>query len=291
MLAPSFFAHANPTSIAENGKAKWISGWIAIFAIAIIFIAPLFSDVMRNAWITETGTHMTFILAGSIWLLVEALKDAPIMRAPAKVTVALLVPPLLLYVFARIVGMEWPGWVAIWAVLTILLHDRFGLPGLRRAIIPLILLFCLVPAPIEIIAPVSDSAIAATTRLAVDLAGLIGIHAAIATPILYVEQYELQVADACAGLSTLFSLIICMLLYAQLRHKNRWRRALLLTFVAIPVALAANVLRVLLVVVIIVTMGEAWAQGLLHELAGLSLFAIALFTLVAIDRLWEALSQ
>jgi exosortase/archaeosortase family protein len=47
----------------------------------------------------------------------------------------------------------------------------------------------------------------------------------------------------------------------------------------------ANFVRVIILVLITYYFGEAAAQGFLHDLAGLTLFAVALATIFAIDRI------
>lgn len=251
--------------------------------VIVGFAGPVLAEVAHDAWLTESGAHFLFILAGGIWLLADSLKDMRPAFLSIRVTAVLLVFPLILYVCARITGMTWPAWVATWAVAVTLVFDRYGWAGLRRASIPLMLLFCLAPGPIELVVPISDGASAATASLAAELLRTLGVSTAVAPPMLYIEQYEVQVAEACAGLTTLFSLIVCMLLYCQLQHRTNWHRALILALLAVPIALAANALRVLLVAFLLITLGDAWAQGMLHDLAGATLFTIALLCLILVD--------
>lgn len=257
----------------------------------MLFVLPVLAAVARDAWIYGNGAHLLFILGGSSWLLWDALKDAPRPSSALPGTLALLIPLLALYLLGRIGGSAWIAWIAVCATGAVLIRDRHGWPGLARAAIPLALLACLAPPPLALIAPVSDGIIAATAWLAVELLRLAGLDAAIATPMFYVEQYELQLAEACAGLNTVFTLTVCMVLYAYLRHGGAWRRTLLLALLAIPVALLANLLRILLIALVIVLFGDAAGQGVAHDLAGVTLFAIAVLGLIAADELAGAIRQ
>jgi exosortase/archaeosortase family protein len=51
----------------------------------------------------------------------------------------------------------------------------------------------------------------------------------------------------------------------------------------------ANFVRVLILIMITYYFGEAAAQGFLHDLAGLTLFVIALTTLFMLDHLFSPL--
>lgn len=66
-----------------------------------------------------------------------------------------------------------------------------------------------------------------------------------------------------------------------------WRGALLMLAV-LPIAFIANLVRVLLLVLITWTWGDAAGQGIAHGLAGLLLFAVALGLLLGCDRLLQA---
>ncbi len=252
---------------------------------ALLFAGPVLADVARDARTYGNGTHLLFILGGGCWLLTDALRHAPRRRTRPAATFALLTPAIMLYLLGRIAGIAWLGWIAVCGTGLVVVRDRYGWAGVTRAAVPLALLACMAPPPLAFVAPVSDGIVAGTARLAIELLSLAGMDAAIATPMFYVNQYELQLAEACAGLNTVFTLTVCMVLYAYLRHRGDGRRVLLLAALAIPAALLANLLRILLIAAIIVTFGDAWGQGVVHDLAGVTLFAIALVALIAVDEL------
>ena len=76
-----------------------------------------------------------------------------------------------------------------------------------------------------------------------------------------------------------------------MRHQARWRYALFLVLLIVPVALIANFFRVLILILLTYHVGEAAAQGFLHNFAGIVMFAIALATIFALDvalkPLWD----
>jgi exosortase/archaeosortase family protein len=58
----------------------------------------------------------------------------------------------------------------------------------------------------------------------------------------------------------------------------------------IPVAVFSNFVRVLVLILITYYLGEAAAQGFLHDFAGLLMFAVALFTIFALDSVYSRLA-
>ena len=103
------------------------------------------------------------------------------------------------------------------------------------------------------------------------------------------ERYSLQVAAACSGMRSLFALFMISLLFAYVGVRKGWHR-LVVVGAMIPVAIAGNVLRVLLLLGGTVLWGDAFAVGTdtepsaYHLAAGFAVYGVALiamFTLVS----------
>jgi exosortase len=101
--------------------------------------------------------------------------------------------------------------------------------------------------------------------------------------ILQIGQYQLLVADACAGLQTLLTLEALGLFYLNLmRHPSAFRNIGLAIFI-IPISFSANVIRVIVLTLITYYYGDAAGQGFLHGFAGMVLFVTALVLILSID--------
>ena len=72
-------------------------------------------------------------------------------------------------------------------------------------------------------------------------------------------------------------------LTALLRNAG-WRYSLFLLCLIVPVAILANVLRIVTLILLTYHFGDAVGQGFLHVTAGLFLFAVALVLMFAIDN-------
>jgi exosortase len=101
--------------------------------------------------------------------------------------------------------------------------------------------------------------------------------------ILVIGQYQLLIADACSGLHSFMALIALGVLYAHLSPST-------LLLAIVPVALAANLLRVIVLVLVTYHAGDATGRQW-HEVAGLAMFGIALATLVTFDTLISRVSR
>jgi exosortase len=109
--------------------------------------------------------------------------------------------------------------------------------------------------------------------------------------ILQVGPYQLLVADACAGLHTLFTLEALGLLYLNLIKYASLFRNITLAILIVPISFAANVIRVIVLTLITYHFGDEAGQGFLHGFAGMVLFMSALALIIAVDGLLRSITR
>jgi exosortase/archaeosortase family protein len=103
--------------------------------------------------------------------------------------------------------------------------------------------------------------------------------------VLTVGPYQLLVADACAGLNSMFTLEALGMLYMNLMRYTSVARNTTLALLLVPVAFFANVVRVVILVLVTFHFGDAAGQGFVHGFAGIVLFVVALLLMLVLDRL------
>ena len=103
--------------------------------------------------------------------------------------------------------------------------------------------------------------------------------------ILTVGPYQLLVADACAGLNSLFTLEALGLLYLNLMNYTSAWRGVTLAILIVPISFAANVVRVIILVLVTYHFGDEAGQGFVHGFAGMVLFVVALTLILFTDSL------
>lgn len=92
--------------------------------------------------------------------------------------------------------------------------------------------------------------------------------------LLHLPGYTLEVGEACSGmrqLTTILALAVAVGYFASSRRWYRWTLAV----AALPVALAANCVRVILAGVALYWWGPRWAEGVLHTLEGVTTAVLA----------------
>jgi exosortase len=100
---------------------------------------------------------------------------------------------------------------------------------------------------------------------------------------IYIASYQLLVEDACAGLNSLISLSAIGLFYVYLMRGSNPLYSLMLLCMVLPIAIAANCVRVAGLVLITYYLGNAAAQGYLHNFAGMVTFVSALLLIFLLD--------
>lgn len=260
--------------------------WFLLLGVAAITV-PTFVSVARISWSTEQGAHGPIVLATGIWLVTLLRRQvAPLIR-PGNLAVALtlLVPALLVYVLARITTtLELEGF-ALYACLLIMLYGMIGLAAMRVMWFPLVYFAFLFPPPDQLVATLTQPLKLAISHVAVSLLDRLGFAVARTGVIIQIDQYDILVAAACAGLNSIITLSAIGLFYIYFRHNANWRYACLLMLAILPVAVLANFIRVMLLILITYYFGDAWAQGFLHGVAGMVLFTVALLGIFGIDAL------
>jgi exosortase len=101
--------------------------------------------------------------------------------------------------------------------------------------------------------------------------------------IMMVGQYQLLVADACAGLTSMFTLEAIGLVYMGIRRYTSVGRNVTLGLLLVPIAFFANVVRVLVLVLVTYYLGDEAGQGFAHGVAGILLFMVATVLMLVVD--------
>ena len=275
----------SPCGIAPRSCGFACLPWLLI-AAAAAFALPSLARLADAEWSQEQGAVGPIILASGAWLLWrEAHAPPPITPTPAcgwRVA-ALLAPVLGGYLLARVTGTLGAEWLAAYATLVVLLYAYVGGLALARLWFPLVYLLFLVPPPYSVLGPLVQSRKLWLSTVSVDLLSRAGLDVASSGTAIYVDQYELLIANACAGMNSLISLLAILLFYAYVVHRSDWRYAALLVVLTLPVATLANLARIMLLILVTHGFGIAVAEGILHMAAGLFMFVVALVLLLAAD--------
>lgn len=258
---------------------------LLLLGLAAMYI-PSYIMLAERVWSTDEQGHGPIILAVSIYLIyakrheLAAAKGAP----DYWLGVPLLLLALFLYVIGRsqfIMFFEIFSQIVMLIALTLLFLGR---KALRIGWFPLFFMLFMVPLPGTLVAAVTAPLKSAVSAVAANLLYHLGYPVARSGVVLTVGQYELMVADACAGLNSMFTLEALGLLYMNLMRYTNALRNVILALLIIPIAFAANIVRVLILVLVTYYFGDAAGQGFIHGFAGMVLFMVGLMLMLGTDK-------
>lgn len=258
--------------------------WPVLLGLALVMV-PTYVRLAGSVWREDEQAHGPIILAVSLWLAWQT--RARIAAAAGTSSWPLAAPLLAAGVLAYIVGRSQEVLVLeVGSHLLILAGTAAALGGwrlLRAAVLPIAFLAFMVPLPGVVVDALTAPMKQLASAVAEQVLYAAGYPIARTGVVLSIGRYQLLVADACSGLHSMYSLLALSVLYVYLmRHPSRWRNAILLA-AAVPIALAANIVRVIVLVLVTYHFGDAAGQGFVHGFAGMALFLIALVLLMMFD--------
>jgi exosortase B len=257
---------------------------LLFLAWAALYV-PTFADLSRTVWAMDENGHGPIILSVSAWLLFRMRHQlAALDSEPAPfLGWSSLILGLLLYAFGRsqaIVIFEVGSQIPVLAGLMLLF---IGPKALRLAWFPLLFLIFMVPLPGAVVQTLTTPLKIAVSYMAELILYQFGYPVARAGVVLSVGQYQLLVADACAGLNSMFTLEALGLLYMNLMGYKNLTRNTLLAILIIPISFVANIVRVMILILVTYYFGDAAGQGFIHGFAGIVLFMIGLILILGVD--------
>jgi exosortase B len=194
---------------------------------------------------------------------------------------------LLLFIVGRsqqILALEFSSLITVMAAIVLL---KFGTASLRVYWFPFFFLLFMIPLPSSLVAMLTMPMKMAVSYVSEHVLFWAGYPIARSGVILQIGQYQLLVADACAGLQTLLALESLGLLYLNVVRHTSTIRNIGLALLIIPISFTANVLRVVALTLITYYWGDAAGQGFLHGFAGMVLFISALVLIISVDSLLQ----
>lgn len=262
--------------------------WPVVLGLLVLYV-PTYWMLAHGLWNTEEQAHGPIVLVVSLFLLWQKrdvfLVDAGTSptRGEALTGWTLLVVGLLAYALGRSqdillfeVGSQIP---VILGALVITLGTRAA----RALWFALFFLLFMIPLPGFVVDAATGPLKQYISIIAENVLYAFGYPIARSGVTLTVGPYQLLVADACSGLHSMFSLSAMGLLYLYLMHHTSVARNLVIMAAILPIAFAANIVRVMVLVLITYHLGDEAGQGFLHGFAGIMLFIIGLLFLFVLD--------
>jgi exosortase B len=278
---------ANPTTSLDNNNRNAILVWLPIIVGLAALLIPTFYELATTLWDTEEQGHGPLILAVTLyyfWL------KRDVFIKPAKSTnpitgSIILVTGLLVYALGRsqsIYIFEVGGLIPILSGMLLITR---GIAGLRSFWFPIAFIVFMIPLPGSVVDALTGPLKQYVSISVENILYYFNYPIARNGVILSIGYYQLLVADACSGLNSMFSLSALGFLYLYMMQYRNWLRNGLILASILPIAFAANVVRVIILTLVTYHWGDEAGQGFIHGFAGIVLFIAALLSFM----LWDAI--
>ncbi len=173
---------------------------------------------------------------------------------------------------------------SIVVLITGLTLTFFGATVTRALAFPLAFLVFMLPFPPIVVNQVSFWLKEITVRLATWWAETLGANLQRSGMTIFLTSGELRMENPCSGLRSLVSLLATGALFAHLQPGGRARRAVMLV-AAVPIAMLGNAVRTTLLILIAHYLGVGAVRGLLHDVSGVMVYAVALVAMLGLRAL------
>ena len=260
--------------------------WPVIIGLLVLYV-PTYWMLAHGMWNEEEHAHGPIVLVVALFLIWQQRDIFTYTPKPTRGEVAtgwlVLVVGLLAYALGRSqdillfeVGSQIP--VILGALLITL-----GAKSVRALWFALFFLLFMIPLPGFVVDAATGPLKQYISVIAEQVLYLAGYPIARNGVTLTVGPYQLLVADACSGLHSMFSLSAMGLLYLYLMQHTSIARNVIIMAAILPIAFAANIVRVMVLILVTYHLGDEAGQGFLHGFAGIMLFMIGLLFLFALD--------
>lgn len=260
------------------------SWWLVAAGLAVMYL-PLYWWAAEYIWQSEEHGHGPIILAVLVWLFWNLRQ--PLMALPSDRAWqgwAVFAIGLIVYGLGRtfrISIFEFGSQPLILAGGLLLLK---GWPGLRLAWFPIVYCVFMIPLPGMLVDAVTGPLKQWISVVVVELLHIAGYPIARSGVMITVGQYQMLVADACSGLHSMFSLSALGTLFMYVMQRRSWLHNGIMLAAILPIAITANIVRVVVLILITYHYGDEAGQGFLHGMAGMVLLMISLLLLFGIDQ-------
>ncbi len=279
-------------SIVSRLKQFSADEWLLLAGL-VALTAPTLGYIIDVSWSTESGGHGPIVLVTGAWLIWRLWPEVAKLAQPVATArfLVLFIPLLILAIIAKITQIiEIEGYI-VYAVIVSVLYGLIGIRAMKLLWFPLLYLAFVVPPPDSLVAAITNPLKTYISQYAVSLLYKFGYPIGGAGVTIQIGQYQLLVAQACSGLNSLVSLSAISSFYVYLQRGARVGYSIFLLAMVLPVAIFANYVRVLILILLTYHVSESAAQGFLHNFAGLTMFVTALLTIFGIDAVVSRLLE
>ncbi len=278
---------ASEGKCADTGRRGWAT-WVTLAAAAALVVV-IYGDTLRTLWLTwQTNANYSHgALIPPIAVFVFWAERKRFAARAARGSLWALLPvaaALALHVLSIRAGVFMTQGYSFVLLVAGFIALFYGGRALRAVWFPVAYLIFMLPMPPFLMNAVSFQLKVFAARAGSALAVKLGIPLARVGMTIHMPAGSLRIADPCSGLRSLIALVALGALFGYFSRGPVWKR-LVLFLSAVPIAVAANIVRITLLCVVANIWGIDTALGFFHDVSGVLIFVVALIGLFIVRKL------
>jgi exosortase len=276
-VAPPVGGIFNPASLWRGAILGLLISWL---------YAPILVQLAAQWWHDPNFSHGFLVPLFSLFLLwKDRVRILKLSAVPSSWGLLIIIFALCL-LLAGVLGAElFLSRISLLVLLAGLIIFLRGWPLFRAVLFPWAFLFLMIPIPAIIFNQITFPLQLLASKLAASILPLLGVPVLREGNIINLPAMPLEVAEACSGIRSLLSLATLSIVYGYLMESRIWIRVLL-AIASIPIAVAANSLRIVGTGLLVQYWGQDAAEGFFHTFSGWLVFVVSLILLFAVHELF-----
>ena len=275
----------------RSGRLAPLSrGWapFAVFAVLLVDMYFRIAGKLVTDWYEipdfSHGFLVPFFSAFLVWDRRKALGAVPVRQSWAGI---LLIVLALAILFVGVYGAElFSSRLSFILLLAGLIWTFLGLRMLRELWFPLAVLLLAIPLPAIVFNRITFPLQIMASEVASSVLPLLQVPVLRDGNVIQLPIMRLEVAEACSGIRSLMSLFTLSVFYGYFTERTTARRWIL-ALASLPIAVTANVARIVGTGLCVQYWDPSKAVGFFHEFSGWVMFLVSLGCLYLVHRVME----
>jgi len=290
-LAPKEANPKLPLPSPSGAAARF--AWLPYASIALLLVLLYYRVAIKLVYDWSTlpdyshGFLVPLFAAFLIWDKRKVLQATPIRQSWFGI-------PLIVFSICVLIlgvyGVElFTSRMSFIFLMTGLIWTFFGWQMVRALRFPLLVLVLAIPFPAIIFNQITFPLQLLASRIASEILPLLGVPTLHEGNVIELPVMKLEVAEACSGIRSLMSLFTLAVFYGYFLERTTGRRVFL-AIASIPIAVTANVARIVGTGLCVQYWDPDKALGFFHEFSGWVMFVISLACLYLVHRAMQLIS-
>jgi exosortase len=270
-------------------SATLLRGAVLVLLIGWLY-APILAHLVAQWWRDPNFSHGFLVPVFSLFVLwKDRARISKLLPSPSSWGLVVVSLGLCL-LLAGVLGAElFLSRISLLVLLAGLIVFFRGWPLFRTVLFPWAFLFLMIPVPAIIFNQITFPLQLLASKLAASTLPLLGVPVLREGNIINLPALPLEVAEACSGIRSLLSLATLSIIYGYLME-SRISIRMLLALASVPIAVAANSLRIVGTGLLVQYWGQDAAEGFFHTFSGWLVFVVSLILLFAVHQLFVLLA-